>query len=390
VRTAYATLGSVFPAVESWQVHRSDLLLMASRQPLVHDLDLVRSRVGVEPYRTAMARIWGVGGLEGFYTSYLATPAFAQAVKKVEGNAINTDDHPILEFGFARNLGRFGLFQLSDLDALVKARGEARPVATRGAPLDWKQVEELRVARGAYWAQVVPDPDPRGDPAARLRVAARNAWSQQHFPLACADWFRQPEPPRNHADYLLVAECLATQGDPRTPQYAALLSSVQPIETDLALADWLANTGRPAEAGERLLAALDAYRRDPWVFRPLVRRTLPLGERLARQVPALAPRIYAAYSHPFATHMFEQQRLMSRLWISRSIDPQKLCVDALAPLEPHVPWDELFLTYRYGCYRAHHHPLEFSAERDLNHFRSDAPPRLAEGLDLQAAGRPGS
>ena len=30
VRTAYATLGSVFPAVESWQSQRADLLLMAS------------------------------------------------------------------------------------------------------------------------------------------------------------------------------------------------------------------------------------------------------------------------------------------------------------------------------------------------------------------------
>ena len=77
---------------------------------------------------------------------------------------------------------------------------------------------------------------------------------------------------------------------------------------------------------------------------------------------------------------FEQQRLLSRLWISRSVDPLKLCVDALAPLEPHVPWEEPFLTYRYQCYHAHHHPLEFSAGRDLDRFRSDAPPRLADGL----------
>ena len=66
----------------------------------------------------------------------------ARAVRKAEGNAINTDDHPILEFGFAKNLGRFGLFQLSDLVDLVKARGESRPV-TRGAPLDWALVDEL-------------------------------------------------------------------------------------------------------------------------------------------------------------------------------------------------------------------------------------------------------
>ncbi len=379
VRTAYATLGSVFPAVESWQVHRADLLLVASRQPVVHDLDLVRSRVGIEPYRTALARTWGIEGAEGFYSGYVATPAFGQAVRKAEGNAVNTDDHPILEFGFAKNLGRFGLFRLGDLYDLVKARHENRPV-TRGAPLDWSRVDEQRVARAAYWEDIIPDADPQGERAARLRIAARHAWAQENFPLTCASWFGQPEPPQTHADRLLVAECLAAQGDPRTPQYAALLTPEQPIETGLVMATWLANTGHPAAAGERLLAALAAYRDDPWVYRPLVRRTLPLGERLAHLDPALAPRLYAAFSQPFAAHMFEQKRLLSRIWISRAVNARNLCVEAIAPLEPHVPWEEPFLTYRYQCYHAHHHPLEFSAERDLDRFRSDAPPRLAEGL----------
>ena len=44
--------------------------------------------------------------------------------------------------------------------------------------------------------------------------------------------------------------------------------------------------------------------------------------------------------------MFEQQRLLSRIWIARAVDARNLCVEALAPLEPHVPWEEPFLTYR--------------------------------------------
>ena len=71
---------------------------------------------------------------------------------------------------------------------------------------------------------------------------------------ACASWFAQPEPPASHADRLLVAECLADGRDPRAPQFAALLAAEQPIETDLALATWLANSGHAPEAGERLLA----------------------------------------------------------------------------------------------------------------------------------------
>jgi len=379
VRTAYATLGSVFPAVESWQVHRADLLLMASREPVVHDLDRVRARVGQEPYRTALTRIWGVEGAEGFYSGFVATPAFAQAVRKAEGNAVNTDDHPILEFGFARNLGRFGLFRLEDLYALVTARGEGRP-ATAGAPLDLARVAEMRVARAAYWEVPLADPDPRGDPAGRLRVAARNAWVRRALPLACTKWFAQPEPPATHADRLLTAECLAAAGDPRAPEYAARLAADQPIETDLILADGLARTQKPAEAGEHLLAAFAAYRKDPWVYIPLVGRSFPLAASLARTDPALAARLYAALAQPFALHMFDQQRLLSRLWLARALDPGRLCVEALTPLEPHVPWEGPFLAFRYECYRRAKSPLAGKAGRDLQAFVDDSPPKLAEGL----------
>ena len=379
VRTAYATLGSVFPAVESWQVHRADLLLMAGREPLVHDLDLIRARVVGEPYRTALTRIWGVEGIEGFYSGYVANPAFARAVAKAEGKAINTDDHPILEFGFARNLGRFGLFRLRDLYALVKARGEGRPV-TRGAPLDWSRVAEMRVARGSYWEDLVEDPEPQGDRAGRLRVAARQAWTRKSLPRACANWSRQPEPPRTHSDRLLLAECMAERHDPRTPEAAALLADEQPIETDLVMATWLAGIGRTVEAADRLIAALAAYRTDPWVYRPLMRATIPLAVQLVSRDHSLAPRLYAAFGQPFAIDMFEQQRQLSRIWIARAVGARNLCVDALAPLEPNIPWEEDFLAYRYGCYRSHRHPLAARAGRDLEAFLAAAPPKLAQGL----------
>jgi len=379
VRTAYATLSSVFPSVESWQSQRSDLLLMASNGPVAHDLDLVRSRVGIEPYRAALDRIWGVEGVEGFYAGFVAAPPFARAVGEAEGKALNTDDHPILEFGFARNLGRFGLFRLDDLYALVKARGEDRPV-TRGTPLDPARVAEMRVARAAYWEVPLADPDPRGDRNGRLRVAARHAWVRRALPEACAAWFAQPEPPGTHTDRLLVAECLAAARDPRTPAAAAALAQDQPIETDLVLAQWLATTGHRAEAGERLLAALTAYRKDPWVYRPLMGRSLPLAADLGRSDRALAARLYEVLGQPFAAHMYEQQRLLSRIWLARTLDPVRLCAEAIAPMEPHVPWEGPFLEFRWECYRRQGSPLAERARKDLEEFLASSPPRLAAGL----------
>ncbi|MFI5209744.1 MAG: fused MFS/spermidine synthase, partial [Gemmatimonadales bacterium] len=379
VRTAIATMASEFPAVESWRIQRGDLMLMGSEQPVVHDLDRIRARIGTEPYRTALARTWGVAGVEGLYAGYLASPAFARAVRKVEGNALNTDDRSILEFGFARNLGRFGLFHIDDLVKLAAARGENRPM-TRGAPLDWSRVEEMRAARSVYWEDDAPELVPLGDPAAGLRVAARRAAGLGHGAEACARWFEQPEPPRTHADLLLTGECLADGGDPRTPAVAAELARNQPIEADLILARWQMASGRPQEAGERLLAAFQAYRADPWVYRPLVDRTFRLVLPLARGDRNLAARLFAALGQPFAVRMFDGQRRITRIRLTRETGARAGCAEAIAALEPHVPWDELSLTDRYECYRQVGSPLAAKAGRDLDDFLAAAPARLAAGL----------
>lgn len=378
VQTAYATLGEVFPSIESWRVHRSDLLLMASGEPLVHDLGLVRARLAQEPYRTAMARIWGVEGAEGFYSGYAASAAFARAMgERRKDDLINTDDRPILEFGFARNLGRFGLFDMEDLLGLARKRGQDRP-ATRGVALDWSRVHEMRVARSAFWEVPFPDPEPEGDPAARQRIAARYASLRDDTVQTCSHWFQQPEPPRDHEDLLIVGTCLADAADPRAPEIAAQLARRQPIEGDFILARWHAAAGRTREAGDHLMAALAGYRRDPWVYRRLVRRTLPLVLHLAREDHALGRRLWQILGEPFAIDMFEQQRLTLRTEITRVINAPDLCVASLAALEPHVPWEERFLRYRFGCYQANRHPLEERAFQDLKAFLENAPPSLEE------------
>ncbi|HEX3556800.1 MAG TPA: fused MFS/spermidine synthase [Thermoanaerobaculia bacterium] len=379
VRTAYATLASVFPAVESWRIQSADLLLMATVQPVVHDLDRVRARIATEPYRTALARTWGVDGIEGLYAGYVSAPPFARAVRRAEGSALNTDDRSILEFGFARNLGRFGLFRPADLQALVAARREDRP-ATRGAPLDWSRVAETRVARGAYWDDFEPDPDPQGDPAARLRIAARQAAVRGQQSEACARWFQQPEPPRSHADLLLIGLCLAEQADPRTPEVAARLAREQPIEADLILAFWHTAAVRPREAGERLLAAFQAYRTDPWVYRPLMRHAFSLLLPLARSDRDLGIRLAAALERPFATRMFDGLRRANRVSLTQELSLGPQCAGAIGEMEPHVPWEERFLAYRYDCYRLVGSPLADRAGRDLEAFRAALPPKLATGL----------
>ncbi len=373
LRTAYATLTSVFPAVESWHVHYADTLLIATAKPLVHDFDRARRRMAREPYRSALAHTWGVDGAAGLYAGFLAAPSFIRAVAAAAGDSVNTDDRPILEFGFARNLGRPGLIDLYDVAELVKARGEDRP-AGRGVPLDQGRVGEMRVALSAYQEEIYPDPDPRGGRAARLRIAARHAWARGDFQRACGYWFRQPQPPSAHADLLLVAECLAAAADARLPRAAAGLAREQPIEAEMVLARWHLASGRPREASESLLKALRGYQKDPWVYRPLVRRTLPMAVDLARWDRAVGLRIFETLARPFSTDMFHHQRLLSRVWLARELGSPRLCAEALAAFEPHVPWEEQVLTFRYECYQAAKSPLAERARQDLESYRAAAPP----------------
>ncbi|HET9227288.1 MAG TPA: fused MFS/spermidine synthase [Thermoanaerobaculia bacterium] len=373
VATVYTTLGAVFPYVETWEINSGDLLLVATREPLAHDPGRVRARAGQSPYAEALLRTWGVEGAEGFYTGYIASPGLARAVAARPRARINTDDHPVLEFGFARGLGRSGLFEIADLASLARSRGEDRPP---GVTLDWDLVEELRQPRNLLWRDSV-----RGkgkNPEAEERRLARDAYSEVDLKSACRHWFAQPAAPSTYPDLLLTSECLAGSGDPRAPEYAARLRERSPVDADLVLAIWHDQAERTAEAVRHLLAAFEGARRDPWPSIPLLERVVEFSSEVAARDPAAARPIFEALAEPFAVGMAERVRLFERLeltWLLRYG-----CVEALRPFEPHPPWEDLFLAQRSRCYNEIGHPRADRARADLVEFMENAPSRLETGL----------
>ena len=373
VATVYSTLNAVFPHVETWEINSGDLLLVATREPLAHDAGRVRERAGRSPYAEALLRTWGVEGAEGFYTGYLAAPGLARAVAARPQARINTDDHPVLEFGFARGLGRSGLFQVADLAALARTRGEDRPP---GVTLDWDLVGELRQPRSLLWRDSV-----RGkgrDPEAEQRRLARDAYSEVELEAACRHWFSQPAAPSTYPDLLLTSECLAASRDPRAPEHAARLRRWSPVDADLVLAIWHGESDRTPEAHRHLLAAFGRARRDPWPSIPLLERVLQFAGDVAARDPEAARAIFDALAEPFAVGMANQTRLRQRLeltWLLRGG-----CVEALRPFEPHPPWEDLFLAQRSRCYNEIGHPLADRARADLVEYMENAPSRLETGL----------
>jgi spermidine synthase len=374
VATVYATLGSVFPAVETWEINSGDLLLVATREPIVHDVGRVRTRTRQSPYEEALLRTWGIGGAEGFYSGYIASPELARAVAGRPRARLNTDDLPILEFGFARNLGRSGLFRVEDLVSLVSTRGEDRP---RGVSLDlgldWGLVGELRQARRLFWGDSSIGGEGR-DPEAESRRLARVSYSVVNLESACGHWFAQPAAPFTYSDLLLTSECLAGTGDPRAPEHAARLREMNPVDADLVLAIWHDKAGRAPEALRHLIAGFEGARRNPWPSISLLDRVLDFASEIGARNPDAANTIFKALAEPFAVGMADQTRLLQRMeltWLLRDG-----CVEALEPFEPSPPWEDLFLAQRARCYREAHHPLADRARSDLEEYMKNAPPRL--------------
>ena len=377
VRTAYATIASVFPVVETWQVHNFDMTFTASTGPIEHDRERLERRLAQQPFADGLRYTWGVSGVAGMYSAYLANGDFARAVAEAEASWVNTDDRPIIEFGFARNAGRTGLFSIPALQRLAAARGEHRPPGLEG--VDWAGVADLASARALAIGgapRVL-----RGMPAAAVaRTRARLAYSREDLIAACDLWFAQGEAPRSDIDLLLVVECLAEQSQPETADLLPGLHRKRPVEAAAISGRMFARAGQLELGAAELRRAFIAFRDDPWVHVSVLARALDLAVELSRQEPSLGAGLFAALERPFAVRILEESRKDVRRQISLATRELSMCVDAFDAFEPWPPWHEDFLRERCSCYTAAEQPLAEAACDDLAKWRSDAPSRLEVGL----------
>lgn len=335
----YATLSSVFPAVETWMTELGDMLLVASSAPLTHDVPTLRRKLEQEPFRTGLRRVLRVTSLEGFLAHHVARSSLAAALAKSPSAEINTDNNNAVEFGFARSVGRQArerLFDLQELWQLARVRGEDRPLVS-GGPFNWERFEDRRITMHALMRQP-PLRQPHYSPAqlqlgaavashieGNLAAAASAyiAFYQARHParppevLAAQKSAAPPAPPAPPAplpsagvppaaasapaapaasasppapppsasfveepvelsELALFAEGLAEIGDPSTPSLIERLRADQPVEADIILARFQLQRGDRTAAIASLVAAFERYRSDPWPSRAIVKRGLQL------------------------------------------------------------------------------------------------------------------
>jgi spermidine synthase len=373
VRSVYATLAAEFPSVETWQTQGGDLILVGSEAPLRHDLERLRARVGQEPYRRALAAAWRTDELEGVLAHFMGGPRLAAALADGQESLINEDDLSYLEFAFARSVGHtrtgFSVHQLWEAGFRMEAE---RPEVV-GGPVDWERVAQLRMLNGGG----VP---PGGDsPAARQRRSILKAYARGARKEALRLWREAGWQPRGPNELAMVSHVLVEAGD----EAAALplieqLRATFPTDAELVLGLLRVRQERLPEAAQAFERAFGLLRKAPWVNDLLMEEALKASQQMAVKDAVLGRRLFEALEQPFSTSVWELARLDRRLALAEQLDFPGLCVRALEPYEPHVPWGRKFLELRARCYGTTGHTLAARARAALESFRDAEPPALWE------------
>jgi len=352
MKTIYATISSVFPNVQTWTTTDGDIVLVASRDPIVFDADVVRRRLTQEPYRSAAHVAWRVESVEGVLSHFLGSEQLAK--RSAEGvTELNTDDRQIIEFSFARTLGR-DIDLMNELAATAGRIGAGRPSALKGN-VDWLKVAENRDSM--FWLR-----------SATAKNEFARKYASNDYAGALASWRAAPWQPVNSYDNASLGHVLANAGDDAALTYIDPLRPWQPAEADVLTGLLLYRKGTIAGAAALLNKALLRYREDPWPLTRIMDVGITTISEAARD-PNAAEKSLEALQTPYVAYLLEQSRKRAFLvaaWEARQCSPATL--SALREYEPNVPWRASVLQMRAVCYSAANLDLAAQAREDLSKF----------------------
>jgi spermidine synthase len=376
--TIMATLAKVFPSVEIWRMAPSDLLLVATRTPLSHDVAQTRARLQKEPFRTAVLGAWSTTTLEGVLAHHVARPSLVRRVAELRGPAINTDDRTRVEFGFARSLTGTGNLHAGDIEALARTRDEDRPILVNG-DVDQTLIADEE-AGFAVSLGISPGGAASGDEHQRTRHAALAEWLANRYARVLSLWRLQPSAPRTLVEMMVMGDGLAETGDAEALHLVEQLRPLWPSVAAGIEARLLLRQGKSEEAMRAFESSLTAYRADPWPPPSFMLRTMNLAVETTRGNPREMQRLFATLSVPFAVHMMDEARATALVTLAKAMPVRSACVRALAYFEPDVPWNVDFLSYRAQCYQATGSDLATRAQQDLRAFLRQNPPKFPASL----------
>lgn len=378
VVTILATLRTVFPYVECWNAQANDLLFISSMEPIVPDVELLRARLAAPPFSDAMHIAWRSEGLEGFLSRHVANSAMIDQIVMTRPVGINSDDRLLVEYGFARTVGKKNTFSANELIESTWRRGHAMPLWTP-SDIDGDKLLSYSLFNPILCESPMPPFNADNLPEETLaRIKAAENWVNG-FPAAAEQGWRNASP-KLRIEHLAFAELLAGKNDEKTLDHLSHVNDWWPASAALIRARLaLANDDADA-AVEEFEKAFASLKQSPWESKVIVERGLFLAKWLAQNSPSHAERIYRALNEPFSMYFLEVPRRTTLYDVAMTLGAKRQEEVLAKWFEPNPPWEYDMLGSRMECYRATGNPLFKKAEKDFILYNSLTSSTLEEYL----------
>ena len=381
-----ATLASVFKSVEIWRTNKNDMLLVCSKEEKSYEVKQLRRRITREPFRSALVSVWGVVDLEGFLARFVAGRALSAAVAEemYAKGMINSDDRMLIEFDFARTVGKANLFTLDEIYRLAWAKHIARPDLI-GNTVDWERVQRNYALMFTMDNYQCPG-DAFDNKALRKHVQVYNLFVDGNLQGVYQLWNEQRWLPDYPLEMSIISMAMADAGDADTLSLVKRLSTFKPIEAMAIKSRYYYKHDQFAQSGDALVSLFEGLQKNPWMHVNIVRQALDLAADVARRQAELAPRLYKALAQPFAVDFMNEYRLTKLLEIASLISWEH-GVAVVKKSEPHIPWREDYLRYRRESYKHTGDLLSERADLELSRFLSNSEAKFGQGIPWEE--RPG-
>jgi predicted membrane-bound spermidine synthase len=363
VQVVYATLSREFAHVETWRTRGNDMLLVCSTEPILYSEPLLRKRLAQEPLRSGFRDVWYVNDLEGVLAYYVARPELAAAVAGFADVPINTDDRNVVEYGFARSVGRMRSFRIADVLDTASTAGHHLPRMAEGR-IDAALVNEYRHAFGFAG----PELQKRLGPAAKNRVEALGLLGAGRYARGLRRWDRTPRErlcPRELC--LLALAATATGRDERAESLLQRVKTTYPAAAFCIEAYGHVAKGEWESARKRLVECAQEFGESPWTPSRYKDLFFGLVHDVIEKDPSQAAALYEGLEAPFQVEDRHNQRLATLAVLSKGLSLQTRLA-ALSRFEPYPIWNEEFLSFRRDTYREADHRLLARAQEDLDEF----------------------
>jgi hypothetical protein len=367
VGTILTTIGSQFAHVEAWHTLPSDMQLICSENPPGYTSAELRERISSKYIQDALEKCWSVYDLEGFLAHFVAGPDWARETAQTGLFALNTDDRTVIEYGFAKSVGRSAHLSMEGVRKHLRGRGY-RVRALDDTSIDWNKVEVRRQEFNAlYGGEMSVEQLPETKDQAYVRAVFD--FAAGNYAAALEKWPADDRQPTDPMQRLLLAKCHAELARPEFLGLVDQVAEKYPTETAALRTIYHAGANEWPAAARTLNDLFSRLARDPWGVPGMVDSAIRQSARIAQGEPSSAAEIYDRLSRPFASYRNNYRRQVFRVFAAEPLGPAKVA-EALVEMEPNVIWIPEALQLRASTYAALGHPLASRAQRDWSWYQS--------------------